>query len=149
MAVNTSSLSGFGTNCRITPLETSSFTSVPSSCTLTTLSAAESSAVKQSVQACCAAAILKMSIGGVVWLLPQAAASKGASEDPMLAALAATAAVTAVAGSAGLDSASATTFSWPDMCRMSAVNSAMADSCRHCLSDLGSETRASAPINGL
>jgi hypothetical protein len=55
-------------------LETSTFTLVPSSCTLTTLSAAEFSAVKQSVQACCAAASLKMSIGSVVWLLLPAAA---------------------------------------------------------------------------
>jgi hypothetical protein len=56
---------------------------------------------------------------------------------------------TAAAATGGRDSVSATTLCWPAMCLISAVNTAIADSCRCCRSDLGSETLDRAPTSGL
>ena len=50
---------------------------------------------------------------------------------------------------AGLDSASATTFSFPAMWRKSAVNSEMKEKCLCCLAVQWSETRCRANVSGL
>jgi hypothetical protein len=155
----------------MTPLDTSTSTCTPSSCTFTTRLAAEDCALRQSWHAGCAAAISHTSIGGdsgegeggegegeegeggeAEGVEAEGGEAEGGEaeggeaegeEDSSVCSCAAAAAAkwqgapfrtsaydlppTAAAATGGRDSVSATMLCWPAMCRISAVNSAIAD----------------------